>query len=280
MNNTVLKIAVCFKTIADYQRLSANNWKWNDSLEVDTGFIRQIFNCFDETALEMALGLSDMIKKESAARPNLTAITIDDRRSEIFLRHLAAVGYDELVRIECQKEIDLRFNPLAVSRLLAACVKRDRHDLVLFGTQGADGDNRQTGPLTAEQLHWPCIRDVERIEGQNGGATLKVTSRIEGGTLVQTVRPPVVLVVGQSPETPYLRFANLKQKMSAKKKRITLLSPADLGIDELTLSSNDKTLIGFTSRKFDRTCRFLEASDPEGQARHLFKHHIQKRLSS
>ncbi len=273
----MMKIAVFFKVLADYQRLSSKAWEWNEFHEVDTGFVRQIFNCHDESALEMALNLSDGLKKDSIAAL-LTALTIDGPRADVFLKNLAAVEYDELVRIQCKEGVDLRFNPLAVSCLISAYIKQHQQNLVLFGTQGADGDNRQTGLLVAERLHWPCIRDVEKIEPENGGKRLKIVSDTEGGTLVQTVKLPVVLIVGQSLEAPYLRFPNLKQKMNAKARKVTLLFPADIGIKDTTLMSNDKTLMGFQSRQLDHTCTFLEEPSPKEQARHLFDKFLKKRL--
>ncbi len=273
----MMKIAVCFKVLADYQRLSTKDWEWNESNEVDTGFVRQIFNCYDESALEMALNLSDGFKK-NLQTAKLTAMTIDGPRAEVFLRHLAAVGYDDLIRIQCKEGIDLRFNPIAVSCLIAAYTRQEHQDLVLFGTQGADGDNRQTGLLVAEQLHWPCIRDVEKIEPGNSSKTLRVVSQTQGGTLLQTVKLPAVLIVGQSLETPYLRLPNLRQKLNAKKRKINLLSENDLGIDDIGLLDNDKTLIRLESRQSDHVCIFLNGSSPEEQARHLFDSYLKKRL--
>lgn len=287
-----MKIAVCFKVLADYQRLFSSTPELNELYQIDTSYIRQLFNCFDESALEMALQLRDcLIAKEQTAA--LSAMTVDRQRADIFLKHLAAVGYDELVRIQCDHRIDLRFNPLTVSRLLSALLNQNLPDLVLFGTQGADGDNRQTGFLVAEHLQWPCISQVEKIENTNASGRLKVFSRTDQGTLIQTVTLPVVLIIGQSREAPYLRLPNLKQKMDARTRHITLLSPHDLDIDLKPLLSGHKSLLGLEFCQPAHVCTFLqdqlqenqvlegqapEEQAPREQARQLFDLYLKKRL--
>ena len=119
-----MKIAVCFKTIADYDRLSEKDWAWDERHFVDTSFVRRVFNCFDESALEMALKLAGTSLNASDPA-ELTALTVDDRQSDLFLKHLTAVGYHHVVRIQCNKKIDLRFNPLAVSDLISTYIKRE-----------------------------------------------------------------------------------------------------------------------------------------------------------
>ena len=112
-----MKIAVCFKTIADYSRLSEKDWVWDNRHFVDTSFVRRIFNCFDESALEMALKLLGA-KKDLSDTLELTALTVDNQQADLFLKHLIAVGYDHAVRIECRKKHCLRFNSSAISHLI------------------------------------------------------------------------------------------------------------------------------------------------------------------
>ena len=72
-----MKIAVCFKIIADYDRLSPKDWVWDDHYLVDTSFVRRVFNCFDESALETALKLAGQLEN-SCDNLELTALTMDD----------------------------------------------------------------------------------------------------------------------------------------------------------------------------------------------------------
>ena len=270
-----MKIAVCFKTIADYGRLSEKDWAWDERHFVDTSFVRRVFNCFDESALEMALKLAGTSKNASDPA-ELTALTVDDRQSDLFLKHLTAVGYHHVVRIQCNKKIDLRFNSLTVSDLISTYIKREGQQLVFLGRQGGAGDNRQTGFLVAERLGWPCIREVTEVVRDESSGCLKVTSRIDGATLVQTVKLPMVLIAGDCIDSPYLRVPTLKQKLKAKKKQITILSNTRLGIDDDTLINNGKTLIDLQRPQANRPCIFLEGKNPREQAKRLYAEHLRQ----
>ncbi len=273
-----MKITVCFKALADYARMSHRDWKWDERHFVDMSFVRRVFNCFDESALEMALKLCG--SSESLwGKAEITALTVDDPQGDIFLKHLIAVGYDHVVRIQCNPGIDLRFNPLAISRMIAAYIKQKAQQLVILGMQGGEGDNRQTGLLVAERLKWPCIREVTKAVRTTPSDCLKVTSRIDGAALVQTVKLPLVLIIGQSLDSPFLRFPTLRQKLTAQKKQITVLSSKALGTDNGALSSNDKTLIGLQKSPQNQPCHFIEGQSPREQSENLYDRYLKERLA-
>jgi len=274
-----MKITVCFKTLADYGRLSDKDWVWDERHFVDMSFVRRIFNCFDESALEMALKLPGS-EETPADRTELTALTVDDSTGDIFLKHLIAVGYDHAVRVQCDPGIDLRYNPQAISHLIAAYIRQEAQQLVILGTQGGDGDNRQTGLLVAERLGWPCIGEVTEVVGTGSPGGLKVTSRIDGATLVQTIKLPMVLIIGHSLDAPCLRFPTLKRKLAAKKKKITVLSGEKLGMDSNTWADNDKTLIDLQRPSVNRPCIFMEGKTAREQVQNLYNKHLKARLKS
>ena len=274
-----MKIAVCFKAIADYGRLSEKDWAWDDRHLVDTSFVRRVFNCFEESALEMALKLAGR-SQDGPGTAELTALTVDDRRGDLFLKHLSAVGYHRVVRIQCAEGIDLRFNAAAISELIAAYIQREGHQLVFLGRQGGAGDNGQTGFLVAERLGWCCIREVTAVVRHGSSDRLKVTSRIEGATLVQTVQLPLVLIAGHSPDTPYLRLPTLRQRLDAKKKPVTLISGTQLGFDNGALIDSGKTLIDLQRLQANRSCVFLKGNTAREQARQLYDQYLKAVFTS
>jgi len=274
-----MKIAVCFKAIADYARLSEKDWAWDQRHVVDTHFVRNVFNCFDESALEMALKLCDT-RGDGSGPVELTALTVDDQRGDLFLKHLAAVGYHHVLRISYDQQIDLRFNPSGIADLMSAYIKREGHQLVFLGLQGGDGDNRQTGFLMAERLGWPCIREVTGVVAAGSSENVKVTSRIDGATLVQTVKPPVVLITGHCLDSPYLRVPTLKQKLNAKKTPATLIQATELGLDHDDLVDTGKTLVDLQRPDPNRPCVFLEGRDAREQARNLYDQYLKEVLTS
>lgn len=273
-----MRIAVCFKTVPDYTRLSAKDWVWDDHHAVDTGFVRQLYNCFEESALEIALTLGDTAG--AGAEPNeLTALTVAGPQDDLFLKHLAAVGYDHLVRIECAQGVDLRFNPEAVSELLAAYIRSEAQQFVFLGQQGAEGDNGQTGFLLAERLGWPCFHEVSVIAWAQTAGSLEVTRRIPGATLNEIIAPPAVLIAGHCPDTPYLRVPTLKQKLAAKQKVIQCLSPSQLGCGDRALKASAKTLMGLQHPPVKPPCVFLKGASSREEARQLYGRYLQTSLA-
>jgi len=272
-----MKIAVCFKIIADYDRMSEKDWIWDTGHFVDTSFVRRVFNCFDESALETALMLSRQF--ETLSEPcELTAVTVDDEQGDLFLRHLTAIGYSHAVRICCTGQPDLRFNSLVIARLISRYIQQADQQLVILGQQGGEGDNGQTGFLVAEQLGWPCIGEVTNVVRAGSSLLLEVESRIDGGILRQTTALPLVLIMGNSLNSPFLRVPTLKQKLNAKAKPLTLLSEYDLGLDSKALHNTDKVLLSLHRPKKDRSCVFVNGKTAREQAKNLYDHYLKGRL--
>jgi electron transfer flavoprotein beta subunit len=272
-----MKIAVCFKTIPEYDMLSGQDWKVDDQNFVDIRYVKQVFNCFDESALEIALKISD--QQQGVNNPvESTALTIDNQGADLFLKHLLALQYDKAVRIACQNDLDLRFNALSVSELISAYVKQMGQQLVITGAHGGVGDNRQTGLLVAEHLRWPCIRDVIDVNLSGYLDHLRVTSYKKGAFLSQTITLPVVLVIGNAPDSPCLRVPTLKQKLGAKTKKIAVFTQADLGMDSNALTLKDKTLEGLWQEKSDQNCDFISAKSAREKAQLLYDQYLKQRL--
>jgi electron transfer flavoprotein alpha/beta subunit len=271
-----MNVLVCFKAIPDPDRLSGQDWVNSDGMSVDTGHVKRVFNCFDESALEMALTLCTSVKTADAPAA-LTALTIDDSGGDLFLRHLLAAGYDTGVRIHA--DMDLRFDPMAVSRLISGYVRNvGGQQLVLFGARGGEGDNGQTGFLVAEQLGWPCIREVVKIRSDANFSKVEVKSRVTQGLLVQTVSLPVVLVIGNSPESPFLRVPTLKQKLESKKKTIRVIRCDDPGIACCNTAAGDRKLTGLSFENSKKICAMINGSSAKEKARHLYEHYLKKVL--
>ncbi|MCF6248310.1 MAG: hypothetical protein L3J69_13255 [Desulfobacula sp.] len=273
-----MRTLVCFKTMPDIGLISSRDWKISDDMSVDLRFVKHIFNCFDESALEMALKLSDLTSSTDSPF-DLTALTIDDDSADLFLKHLLAVQYNTAVRIHPDRGFDLRFNALSLSRLIYSYVKKiGGQGLVILGAQGSIGDNGQTGLLVAERLGWPCINNVSDLKPGPSYHSLDVTSRQDGAVMIQTIALPMVLIIANAPDSPYLRVPTLKQKLDVGEKKISVLSPADLGVDKKNLG-NDKTLMELQKKQMRHTCKIISGSSPKEKAQHLFDRYLKKRLT-
>lgn len=263
--------------MADYDRLSEKDWVWDTGHFVDTSFVRRVFNCFDESALETALRLSTQL--EILAEPcELTALTVDQEQGDLFLRHLTALGYHHAVRICCTGQPDLRFNSRVIARLISRYIQQADQQLVILGMQGGEGDNGQTGFLVAEDLGWPCIGEVTHVGMAGASHLLEVESRIDGGILKQTISLPMVLIMGNSLDSPYLRIPTLKQKLNARAKPLTLVSEADLGLDARALCASDKQLLSLHRPTKNRSCVFVNGKTAPEQAQNFYDQYLKHRM--
>ena len=193
-----MKILGCFKIVPDLDLIAQEDWIADGQLQVDTGYAKLLWNCFDEGALEMMLKLSDLSEGFDVVY-ELNALTVGRLRHEPFLKTLYALGFSHAVRAEAEEDVDLRFAPGLIADVAAKYIKENApQDVVVMGTQSSDGSNMKTPLLLAEKLGWPCITQVTALEPVDE-KHLKVTSQEDGKTAVQVVTVPVVLAVGNAP---------------------------------------------------------------------------------
>ena len=55
-----MRILGCFKVVSDYDLVADEDWIPDEQLHIDTGYVKLLWNCYDEGALEMMLKLSDL----------------------------------------------------------------------------------------------------------------------------------------------------------------------------------------------------------------------------
>ena len=139
-----MKICVCFKIVPDLDQVLESDWR-DLSQGLDTSYVKKMINCFDETALEMALRLKETAADTGAA---CTAVTVGGGLASL-MKGLYAVGYDRVVNIPLEHR---EFCPETVAALLADFIKSGDFDLVLFGKQAGMADSGMVPPLSAELL--------------------------------------------------------------------------------------------------------------------------------
>ena len=210
-----MKILVAVKRVVDYNvkiRVRA------DSGGVETAGVKMSMNPFDEIAVEQAVRL-----KEAGLADDIVAVSIGPAQAVETIRSALAMGADRGVHIEC----DTMLEPLAVAKLLAAMVAREKPDLVLLGKQAIDDDANQTGQMLAQLLGWGQGTFASKLTVQ--GATAEVTREIDGGLETLRLNLPAVVTADLRLNDP--RYATLPNIMKAKKKPIDALNAQDLGVD-------------------------------------------------
>jgi electron transfer flavoprotein beta subunit len=267
-----MDILVCFKVVPDLDQLPGSDWEIDSRFRIETGFVQKMINPYDESALELSLKLC-----ESSDRPvHLTALTIGDKKSEIYLKTLNALKFARTVRIE--QHADIRFSPEKIAAVISGYVqKMGRQDLILMGAQSGEGDNAKTPLFTAEMLHWPCVTQVIQLEpcGDDG---LKVTSMVDGGLLKQMIKMPCVLAVGNAPNAN-LRVPTLKDRAACSKQAIEVRQIEEFMLrDTLEDSGQDGVLKGLEIINRRREGLILAGATPAEKARVLYDAYLKEWL--
>ncbi len=213
-----MKLLVCFKVIPDLDQMAAEDYTADERMQVDTSFVRIMWNCFDESGLEFGLRLSD-----EAEGLNLhlekTALTVAGEQAELYLKTLNALKYDRTVLIDNEGR-DIRFMPEGIAQEIAAYAKENPQDYIIMGLQAAPGNNGLTPYYTAAALGIPLISNVVDLHLLKDGRLRAVTEA--GGSLYeQTARPPAVLVIGNAVINK-LRVPTLKDRMQYGKKNVDI----------------------------------------------------------
>ncbi|MGL5210429.1 hypothetical protein [Cetobacterium sp.] len=219
-----MKIFVTFKLIPDFDMFSESDWIISSHFQVDTSYIKKILNPYDESSLEIALRLKEKMKESF-----LTALTIENTKNDLFLKSLVALKYDRVTKLETQK--DFRFSSNFIAESIAEYVKNNPQDIYIMGSQSPEGDNGITPYLLSEILKIPCISNVSDIDYKNDG--LEITSSLYNTEIRLKVKPPVILVIGNS-KISHLRIPTLKDRITINKEKIEIkkLENCDLYSEE------------------------------------------------
>ncbi|MBR6444423.1 MAG: hypothetical protein IKS63_03210 [Firmicutes bacterium] len=179
------------------------------------GIISQVDPC-SESGLELTLRAAEREREEVS----LTALTFGGALSDKTLRTLYALGFDECVRIDGQPD---PFFPEKTAKTIAGiCEEGQGFDLIVLGAQSQDGNNKKTAYLLAEYLGMPFAGNVTEYYPAEGNR-IKVTREVPEGICEETLDLPLVISVGDVPET-LLRVPTLMQRKAAAGREITVVS--------------------------------------------------------
>ena len=201
-------------------------------------------NTFDEYAVETALRLTEA-GKGGTRSGEVVAVSIGPKDVGQQLRGVLAMGADRALLVGGD---DAALDAMAVARILAAVVAREKPDLVVMGKQTVDGDSNQVGQMLAGLLGWPQATFLASMRLAADGKSATVTREVDAGVEEKRVRLPAVVTVdlriigkkavraeglagadAEWDEAP--RYASLKGIMAAKKKEIKDVTLAELGVD-------------------------------------------------
>jgi electron transfer flavoprotein beta subunit len=186
---------------------------------VDRDGADNIINEMDDYAIEEALRLQE------AHGGEVTVVTMGPQRAAESIRKALSMGPDKAVHI--RDDALAGSCALATSAVLAAALRDLSPDLVLCGAESTDGRVQAMPHMLSERLGIAALTGARKLTVD--GSTLTVERQSDEGYEVVTAEAPAVVSVWDTINEP--RYPSFKGIMAAKKKPVTELSLADLGIE-------------------------------------------------
>jgi electron transfer flavoprotein beta subunit len=215
-----LRIAVLVKHVPDAQfdrHISSD--------DLTTVRAESILSELDEYALEAALQLVEA-HGGAAAGHRVTAITMGPAAAVGAVKKSLQIGADDGVHLtdEALRGSDAS----ATSKALAALLQHAGPvDLVLTGMASTDGETSLVPAQLAERLGLPQVTFASSLDVDGG----RLVARRDADTSSETVEAALPALVSVTDQINEPRYPNFKGIIAAKRKSITTLSLADIGVD-------------------------------------------------
>ena len=186
---------------------------------IDREHADNVINEMDEYAIEEALRLQE------AHGGEVTILTMGPERAAESIRKALSMGPDRAVHV---RDGALAGScALATSAVLAAALATVSPDLVLCGAESTDGRVQAMPHMIAERLGVAALTGARKLTLD--GSSVTIERQTDEGYEVVTATTPAVVSVWDTINEP--RYPSFKGIMAAKKKPVSTLSLADLGID-------------------------------------------------
>ncbi len=254
-----LKIAVLAKQVLDPEMpMAAFRIDENANRVVPPANIPPVVNGFDENAVEAALQIKD------AQEATVTVISTGTEFALDVMKKPLSMGADELVLLQ-DDSFENTIDSFQTAQLLAAAIRKlEGFDLIICGRQASDWDNAQVPLGVAEILGVSCVSLGKKVDVVDGKA---VVERIvpDGFEVVEASLPALVTV---SNELGQPRYPTLRGIMAATRKRPTVWTKADLGLDAAD-SEARITLRQLFIPVSDQECEIIEGEDAADSGRLL-----------
>jgi len=254
-----IKIAVLAKQVIDPEMPMAAFRIDSDAKKVDTpATIPPVVNGFDENAVEDASQIKD------SQEATVTVISSGSEFALDVMKKPLSMGADDLVLLQ-DEAFSNTIDSFVTAQLLAAAIRKlDGFDLVICGRQASDWDNAQVPLGVAELLGMACISLGKKVDVQDG--KVRVERIIPDGYEVVEASLPALVTVSNELGQP--RYPTLRGIMAATRKKPTIWSAADLGLDASD-SVPRIILRDLFVPVSDRECEIIEGEDAADSGRLL-----------
>lgn len=174
----------------------------------------------NERAVEEALLLKE------AHGGEVTVIAMGPDRATDAIRKALSMGADKAIHVS--DEALHGSDVLATAKVLAKAIGTvENFDLVIAGNEATDGRAGAVPAILAELLGLPQVTQLRKVTVE--GTTIKGERETDEGVSFLEASLPAVVSVTEKINEP--RYPSFKGIMAAKKKPVSTLTVADLGID-------------------------------------------------
>jgi electron transfer flavoprotein beta subunit len=234
-------IVVLIKQVPDTwseRKLSDGDWT------LDREAADAVLDEINERAVEEAL----LIKEKEAANGTegtVTVLTAGPERASEAIRKALSMGADKAVHLvdEGMHGSDMVQTGWALARALGTI---EGTELVIAGNEATDGVGGAVPAIIAEYLGLPQLTHLRKVSVENG----KVIGERETDDGVFTLEAPLPAVVSVNEKINEPRFPSFKGIMAAKKKEVTKLTLAEIGVepDEVGVANAGSKVLSSTPK--------------------------------
>ena len=231
-------IVVLIKQVPDTwseRKLSDGDWT------LDRDASDAVLDEINERAVEEAL----LIKEREGGDSTVTVLTAGPERATEAIRKALSMGADKGVHLldEQLHGSDMVQTGWALARALGTI---EGTDLVIAGNEATDGTGGAVPAIIAEYLGLPQLTHMRKVVVEGG--TISGERETDEGLFTVEATLPAVVSVNEKINEP--RFPSFKGIMAAKKKEVTTLSLADIGVeaDEVGLANAGSSVVSSTPK--------------------------------
>ncbi len=199
-------------------------WRFTPELTLDRSAVEGRLSELDEYAVEQAVRLV-----ESGLDAEVVALTVGPAEANGAIRKALAMGAATAVHV--QDPAMAGSDALATSRVLAAALTHIGFDMVLTGMASTDAEMSVVPAMTAQWLGLPQLTFAASLAVDGG----RVNIRRDSDTSVAELSAPLPVMVSVTDQTGEARYPAFRAIMAAKKKPVTTLTLADLGVEPTTV---------------------------------------------
>ncbi|VEG53419.1 electron transfer flavoprotein subunit beta [Mycolicibacterium aurum] len=231
-------IVVLIKQVPDTwseRKLSEGDWT------LDREAADAVLDEINERAVEEAL----LIKERDGGDSTVTVLTAGPERATEAIRKALSMGADKAVHLvdEGMHGSDMVQTGWALARALGTI---EGTELVIAGNEATDGTGGAVPAIIAEYLGLPQLTHVRKLTVEGGKVTAE--RETDDGLFTLEASLPAVVSVNEKINEP--RFPSFKGIMAAKKKEVTTLTLAEIGVeaDEVGVANAGSKVLSSTPK--------------------------------